>query len=349
MEFTLSVYYFVEFTNYAPKHSPTFPGSVWHHIKFIAAIWSASLWIALFFENNVSTVGDLTVILTVQTFASPLAAVKAVVESQSSESIPWPFTLASTLNCILWSIVGVFEMHDVYVALPAILGLFFSLLQVALKLYFGDHHDTDNPTYVRAPVEMPYPVLGSVRQVVMMGGWENNSNNNNLPEHHDLSLDNNNMPTSTSDYMQLGVPLTSGGNGVDIHQQHQQQQPFAQPPHHQQHNPPFEQQHAPPPQAQFNAGMGGDASEQPQFAFAQPSPVQQQQQQQSSLPHQIKHSKSDDDLVETVVFGDDTPIVDIDFLSGETPHPESFRSRTGSHSSTPNNGNAPPHGGHGGF
>jgi hypothetical protein len=58
VEFTLSLYYFVEFTNYAPKQSPTFPGSVWHHIKLCGGIWVCSLWIAsLFFQQCIDDWG----------------------------------------------------------------------------------------------------------------------------------------------------------------------------------------------------------------------------------------------------------------------------------------------------
>jgi hypothetical protein len=176
------------------------------------------MFIVVFFSNRISAIGDLTVVLSIVTFASPLVAAKSVFESQSSDSIPWPFTLAALLNCILWTIVGIFEMHDGYVAAPEILGLVFSLLQIALKLYFGENHkmNADNPSYMRAPttapVEMPYPVLGSVRSVVMLGN-SNNSNTLNFlnpfhdrsMEYHDLQLD---MNGTGGDYVELGVPLT---------------------------------------------------------------------------------------------------------------------------------------------
>lgn len=212
VEIILSVYYFVEFSNYAPATSPTFPGSVYRHIQIILGIWFVSAWVALFFQNNVSIIGDLTVFLTILTDASPLAAIKAVLESQSSEAIPWPFTLATLLNCCLWTVVGVAEMHDVYVYFPSILGLMFALAQIALKLIFGDHESQDSPTFTRTPVDMPYPVLGSVRQVVMMGNSNNNASYNPLQgvEDHDLQLDMN-SPSSNTDYVELGAPMKNGG------------------------------------------------------------------------------------------------------------------------------------------
>ena len=211
VEFTLSVYYFVEFSNYAPATSPTFPGSVYRHIQFVAIICFVSLWVAIFFQENISTVGDLTVILSILTDASPLAAIKAVLESKSSESIPWPFTLAALFNCFLWTVVGLGGMHDVYVTSPAVLGLMFSLLQVAVKVYFGDDpifggRNQQDASFT-APVEMPYPVLGSVRQVVMMGtgGSGNSYNPLHTVEDHDLQLDLNSASSNT-DYVALGVP-----------------------------------------------------------------------------------------------------------------------------------------------
>jgi len=213
VEFFLSVYYFVEFTNYAPAASPTFPGSVYRHIQFIGGIWFTTLWVTIFFQKNISAVGDLTVLLEVLTFASPLAAVQAVLETKTSESIPWPFTLAALFNCMIWVIVGIAEMHDFYVASPAILGLIFSGLQVALKLYYGDHGPDANAYSPRAPVEMKYPVLDKVRQVVLMGNPLSSSHNDYNPlqanfvdeDSHDLHLHMDDMGahSSNADYVEF--------------------------------------------------------------------------------------------------------------------------------------------------
>ena len=178
IEFTLSVYYFVEFTNYAPPHSPTFPGPVQRHIQFTVGTCGLALFVALFSSHRVALLGDLTVLLTILTLASPLAAVQAVLESQSSESIPWPFTLAALINCVLWTVVGVMEMHDAYVYFPEILGFLSCSLQVALKLKYHQHdHPATTPNTSRtrtAPyVEMPFPVLERLRQVILLGSKSN--------------------------------------------------------------------------------------------------------------------------------------------------------------------------------
>ena len=69
-------------------------------------------------------------------FGSPLAALKTVVTQKSAESIPLPFTLASVVNCFLWSVVGILDMQDTNVYVPNLLGLMFGLCQVALKVVY---------------------------------------------------------------------------------------------------------------------------------------------------------------------------------------------------------------------
>lgn len=177
VELILALYYFVEFTNYAPKESPTFPGRVYDHIYGIAAIWCTAIFLALI--SFTSWIGQLTVLLTILTFASPLAALRAVLETQSSQAIPLPFTLAALGNCVLWTIAGVWQLQDAYVYVPAVLGLVLALVQVGLKLYYhrGDYDDspryamraTRTATSATTDVAMPYPVLQTVREVVNYG------------------------------------------------------------------------------------------------------------------------------------------------------------------------------------
>ena len=173
VELILAVYYFIEFTNYAPKEAPTFPGRVYDHIYGIIAIWCTAILLALF--SFTSCIGQLTVIMTILTFASPLAAVRAVLEKQSSQAIPLPFTLAAFGNCVLWTVVGVWKLNDAYVYIPAVLGLGLALLQVGLKLYYHSGDRDDNPRYMMraitatADATMPHPVLQKVREVVNYG------------------------------------------------------------------------------------------------------------------------------------------------------------------------------------
>jgi len=85
-----------------------------------------------------SLLGSAGVAICIALFASPLAALRTVFETRSAESIPLPFALAATANCFLWSVVGVLDMKDLNIWLPNILGLGCGLLQIALKLWFGN-------------------------------------------------------------------------------------------------------------------------------------------------------------------------------------------------------------------
>ena len=183
IEFILSIYYFIEFTNYAPQYSITFPGSVYNHIHFTIFIWCITIVIAIFFFNKTSKIillGDLTVLLTILTLASPLTAINAVLHNENSSSIPWPFTIAAILNCFIWTIVGIFELHDSYVYFPEILGLLFGTLQIFLKIKYPEKQQTgggasssSSSSSPSAYVEMPFPFLENIRQIIMYG------NNNN--------------------------------------------------------------------------------------------------------------------------------------------------------------------------
>ena len=114
-------------------------------------------------------------------FASPLAALKAVIQSQSAAAIPLPFTIATLANCTLWTIVGIWEMHDMYVYMPEVLGLLLGLCQIYLKWQYGDGPQSGSGIqyeefHAPAPVEMPVPMLGKLRDVIMMGSSANTNN-----------------------------------------------------------------------------------------------------------------------------------------------------------------------------
>ena len=205
IELLLSVYYFVEFTNYAPKAARTLPGSVHAHLQFCTGVGSMTLlglgvvaWVtagdAAAWETTTSTLlGNLTVVLTIVTFASPLVATKVVLATQSSDSIPWPFTLAAFVNCILWIIVGVIELRDYYVALPAMVGVVLCTIQIALKVWYRKDTTTTNTNTANTSFsssslqhrDMPYPLLGTLRQVMMLGNIpEDNPNTDNHNFHN---------------------------------------------------------------------------------------------------------------------------------------------------------------------
>jgi solute carrier family 50 protein (sugar transporter) len=149
----LGIYYFCEFIRYAPKKAPTLPGSVMQHLQGCCAVifTTAALTLLLPTQTAARLIGNMGVVFCVCMFASPLAALRVVLETKSAASIPLPFTLASVLNCFLWSVIGLFQMHDFNIYAPNLLGLSFGLIQVALKLkYRGDGLDVATSKYSAA-------------------------------------------------------------------------------------------------------------------------------------------------------------------------------------------------------
>jgi len=136
----MSLWYYLKFVNYAPPKSPTLPGSVRQHSNFVLFIVLGTLIIiyVLPFTDPAVLIGNIAVIFCVAMFASPLSALKTVVQSKSAKSIPLPFTIATIINCTLWSIVGLFDIGDFNIYFPNLLGLACGLAQVLLKFYYGD-------------------------------------------------------------------------------------------------------------------------------------------------------------------------------------------------------------------
>ena len=93
-------------------------------------------------------IGHIVVLFCVAMFASPLAALPTVLETKSAKAIPLAYTLAVMANSILWTVVGILDMHDVHIYVPTLLGLALSGLQVSLKLTYGNGPDLFTPMAV---------------------------------------------------------------------------------------------------------------------------------------------------------------------------------------------------------
>jgi solute carrier family 50 protein (sugar transporter) len=141
----LSIFYVVGFCRYCQKASPTLPGTVQQHLQACAATIGMTALIAISLPNQTAApvIGNAGVVLCILMFASPLAALKTVFETSSAKSIPLPFTIAAVMNCFLWSVTGIYLMDDPVIYAPNLLGLSFGLVQVALKLYFGNNPKKD--------------------------------------------------------------------------------------------------------------------------------------------------------------------------------------------------------------
>mmetsp|Transcript_13139 Transcript_13139/g.20041 ORF Transcript_13139/g.20041 Transcript_13139/m.20041 type:complete len:234 (+) Transcript_13139:91-792(+) len=138
------ILYFIVFIYNSPAQSQTLPGTVNQHIQGASCLILLCLGIAKFLGP--AMVGNLGIFLCVVMFASPLAALKVVLQTKSAKAIPLPFTIASVLNCLFWSISGLFDMNDYAIYAPNLLGLSFSLIQVLLKLVYRSERELRSDT-----------------------------------------------------------------------------------------------------------------------------------------------------------------------------------------------------------
>ena len=135
-----ALYYFFTFSCHSPPKSPTIPGSIQQHVRanaVVVAATFASIYLSPI-SDPASWIGNIAVLFCVAMFGSPLAALRTVLQTKSAKSIPLPFTLATVLNCFLWSVFGVMELNDKNVFVPNLLGLGLGLWQVILKIIYGD-------------------------------------------------------------------------------------------------------------------------------------------------------------------------------------------------------------------
>lgn len=135
--FVLSLYYFFSFARFAPSGISSLPGSVDQHIQGLIVIAAFTLGAAKLKHSE--PIGNLGVFINLAMYASPLAAIKTVLTTKSSASIPLPLTVASLLSCIFWAVTGYFDMKDPNVYVSPTLGVLFGVMQVLLKLMYGEN------------------------------------------------------------------------------------------------------------------------------------------------------------------------------------------------------------------
>lgn len=143
----LGSYYFREFKKYSPIGASSLPGTMNQHIIIVSWIVLLNTFVVskLDKETAAEIVGKEGVLMYIILFASPLAAVKNVIATKSADSIPLPFTIASTINCSLWSVVGLFLWKDFNLYFPSIMGLLCALAQLFLKgIYAGGTNSIDD-------------------------------------------------------------------------------------------------------------------------------------------------------------------------------------------------------------
>lgn len=139
----LGSYYFKEFLRYSSPGSTNLPGTAKQHLMAVTAIFFANSFVLANFSKQYASevsevVGKEGVLMFIILFASPLAAAKHVIATKDASSIPLPFTIASTINCSLWSIVGLLLYNDFNIYFPSIMGLMCALAQLFLKGIYND-------------------------------------------------------------------------------------------------------------------------------------------------------------------------------------------------------------------
>jgi solute carrier family 50 (sugar transporter) len=136
----LAILYLLQFIRYSPSKSSTLPGSVLQHVSVITLVAIGAIVLALqtYIKNPADIIGSIAVLFCIAMFASPLSALKTVIQTKSASSIPLPLAIASIANCLLWLVTGVYKMKDFNVIVPNFMGLASGIAQIALKLKYGN-------------------------------------------------------------------------------------------------------------------------------------------------------------------------------------------------------------------
>ena len=125
---------------FCPKNASNLPGTMNQHKLICSIVITFVILCAagMSLELSLIVVGKMGVICIIILFGSPLAKLKEVIMTKSAKAIPLPFTLANITNCFLWSVFGLLESNDFNVYFPNMLGLLLALIQLLLRMIYGD-------------------------------------------------------------------------------------------------------------------------------------------------------------------------------------------------------------------
>jgi solute carrier family 50 protein (sugar transporter) len=135
----LGAYYSYTFAKFAPAGANWLPSTKGVHAVGVAAIFAGTTAAALTLDTAtaVNALGILGDGIVIAMFGGPLIAIKTVLSEKSTRSLPFAFTIASFVNCALWSTYGIAVIHDPYIWIPNVLGLASSIAQLGLFARFG--------------------------------------------------------------------------------------------------------------------------------------------------------------------------------------------------------------------
>eukprot|EP00483_Globobulimina_turgida_P013104 UN13128 len=93
---------------------------------------SSPMWAPMVGTDAVTVLGTFGMTTAVVLMASPLAVVGTVIRQKSTAALPFPVSLAMTLNGFCWGGYGWFVTNDFYVYVPNVLGCAAGCAQLAL-------------------------------------------------------------------------------------------------------------------------------------------------------------------------------------------------------------------------
>ncbi|ESW33346.1 hypothetical protein PHAVU_001G061900 [Phaseolus vulgaris] len=89
-------------------------------------------------------VGSISLGVSIALYASPLVAMKKVIETKSVEFMPLPLSLSSLFACLMWMTYGLL-IRDIFVAGPNVVGTPLGILQLVLYCKYWKRRPTEEP------------------------------------------------------------------------------------------------------------------------------------------------------------------------------------------------------------
>jgi uncharacterized protein with PQ loop repeat len=113
--------------------------SIYPPLLFYYAVTFFLLFISLliFVLNWIDFLGMVGMCFAMLLYLSPLATVNIVLLERSTESMSFPLTLTGWLSTILWLVYAVYVANDLWIAIPSVLGIVFTSIQLFLFFLFG--------------------------------------------------------------------------------------------------------------------------------------------------------------------------------------------------------------------
>jgi len=131
--------YTAVFLRYCPADANWLPLTRSWHLAGIAAAVGLSVGLAAVLPSDqaANIIGTVAVGVCIVMFTGPLAAMKTVLQDRSTKTLSLPMTIATVVNCSLWTYYGAAMINDSFIWFPNALGLASGLAQVALFARFG--------------------------------------------------------------------------------------------------------------------------------------------------------------------------------------------------------------------